>query len=81
LNKAAISLYPNPAHDNVFVKLGNETAESIVIRDISGRIVQQENVIGGKNNLELSIGTLPKGLYFITVKTKEQTHTMKFVRR
>lgn len=81
LNKAAISLYPNPAHNNVFVKLGNETAESIVIRDISGRIVQQEDGIRGKNNLELSIGTLPKGLYFITVKTKEQSHTLKFVRR
>jgi len=80
-DKAVISLYPNPAHDNVCVKLGNETAESIVIRDISGRIVQQEVGIRGKNNLELSIETLPKGIYFITVKTKEQSHTMKFVRR
>lgn len=80
-DKAAISLYPNPAHDNVFVKLGNEVAEGIVIRDLSGRIVQQEEGIRGKNNLELSIGNLPKGVYFITVKTKEQSHTMKFVRR
>lgn len=81
LNTSAISLYPNPAHDNLFVKLGNEKAESIIIRDVSGRIVQQAEGVRGKNNLELYIGTLPKGIYFITVKTKEQIHTMKFVRR
>jgi len=73
-DKAAISLYPNPAHNNVFVKLGTETAESIVIRDISGRIVQKEVGVRGKNNLELSIGSLPQGIYLLTVKTNEPSH-------
>jgi len=80
-NKAAFSLYPNPAGDYIFLKAGSEKVETIVIRDISGRIVQQEDGNRGNNILELSIGSLPKGLYFVTLKTKEQSHTLKFVHR
>jgi len=81
IDKTAMIIYPNPAHDNLYVKLANQTAESVVIRDISGRTVMQEVGIREKNTLELFIGTLPQGFYFITVKTKEQSYTMKFVKR
>jgi len=81
LKKAVISLYPNPANDYVVVGLDNVTAERVVITDLSGRIVLQETVATGSEKVQLSISNLPKGLYFVTVKAKEHSQTLKFFRQ
>lgn len=81
IQSSALSLYPNPANDHVFVTLDNEYPESVVITDAYGRIVLKRNVANESNQFKLSISTLPQGLYFITVNSKSNSHTLKLVRR
>jgi len=79
LGKAVISMYPNPANDYVVVGLDNVSAEKVFITDISGCIIRQETVAKGSAKVQIPVSNLPKGLYFVTVKTKGQTQTMKLV--
>ena len=80
-SNGSISLYPNPTDDYMFVTLDNENPESVTITDVFGRIMVQKPVSGVNNKFKLSVSDLPKGLYFITVKSNVQSHTLKFVRR
>ena len=76
-----ISLYPNPTDDNIFVTLNNENPESVIITDTYGRVIVEKAVTGTNNRFKLSVASLQRGLYFITVKSNVQSHTLKFVRR
>jgi len=76
-----ISLYPNPTDDNFFVTLNNENPESVIITDTYGRVIVEKAVTGTNNRFKLSVASLQRGLYFITVKSNVQSHTLKFVRR
>lgn len=76
-----ISIYPNPANNFVNVKLGNEHLESIVISDMTGHKVLQQEVVPVNNECRLSLNDLGAGIYFITVKTVKQNHTFKLIHR
>ena len=76
-----VSLYPNPATNEVTVTVENGWAERMTIRDISGKIVADENISGNSGILRIPVAALPKGLYFVTVITKEEQHALKFVKQ
>lgn len=76
-----ISLYPNPAHDYVYLKLNNFRADNVVITDAAGQVVLQQNVLMENNECKLSIGNLPVGLYFIKVNSGTKSQTFKFIHR
>ena len=76
-----ISLYPNPAHDYVYLKLNNYRADNVVITDAAGQVVLQQNVLTDNNECKLSVGNLPVGLYFIKVNSGTQSQTLKFIHR
>ena len=60
---AGISIYPNPAANNFFVKdLENE--EKAVIRNITGQVILQQNVIPGQS---VNSSNLTSGIYTITI--------------
>lgn len=81
LNKVNVRLYPNPANDFVMVTLENGTAERITIRDITGKIVADKIVTENTTELKIPVAELPKGLYFVTVITKEEQQSLKFVKQ
>ncbi|WP_343634998.1 SBBP repeat-containing protein [Fluviicola sp.] len=57
-----LKIYPNPVLENLFI----ETPESVTIQfaDISGKIIQTEQLTAGGNTISLS--KLTAGVYFIT---------------
>jgi O-glycosyl hydrolase len=79
IKKSVLSLYPNPANDFITINLENETANQVVITDLSGRIVQQQSVSNQTNNFKLSVNHLSKGIYFVTVKMKSQSQTIRLI--
>ncbi len=81
IKKSVLSLYPNPANDFIVVSLENEMAEKVVITDLSGRIVQQQSVSNQTNSFKLSVNHLSKGIYFVTVKMKSQSQTIRLIRQ
>ena len=65
-----ISYYPNPANDQLFIDLGSDTAVTIDIIDIQGRIVLHKPIDQAKTSLNVS--HITAGVYFIRVSGTRQ---------
>ncbi len=76
LNKKEISIFPNPAHSEVFIRT-DEDINSIEIYNIFGEIV-----LSRKNNTYnlINISSLHKGLYFIKINTIENCELLKLLK-
>lgn len=66
-----ISIYPNPAHNEINIK--SNVAGSMLIRvyDINGRIVMTQS--SASNNCILDVNQLMKGQYFIEIENNNST--------
>lgn len=78
--RTQVSLYPNPAQDQLNISVGNETIKGIAFYDAMGRVIRTHQ-IANKANLDLNISTLPTGNYTIQVLTDKGTSTAKFVKK
>jgi N-acetylneuraminic acid mutarotase len=71
-----IDIYPNPARDNLFIDLiQNTKTELIQITNIKGKIVFSSDSFISK----IDISSLPESAYFITIKSGNKTQTKKFI--
>lgn len=73
---AEISIYPNPADTFVEVRNLKETAD-YKIHDASGRLTQEGTV----QNQKINVAGLTKGLYILTLKTKEGVNSVKLIKK
>ncbi|MBK6730271.1 MAG: T9SS type A sorting domain-containing protein [Bacteroidetes bacterium] len=64
INNNAIQLYPNPAHNYIYLKQAPQGLVQIHIADIYGKEVLYVNQ---QSTDVINISTLPSGLYFITI--------------
>ncbi len=78
----SLSIYPNPATDELNVNLGNAGSVSVIsIYDIQGRLLQNEKVTNSDVLYKINISTLVNGLYFIELKkTDGHIITGKFMK-
>ncbi|HFS66753.1 MAG TPA: T9SS type A sorting domain-containing protein, partial [Flavobacteriia bacterium] len=75
----AILIYPNPSSDYVTIKCNLEEKFSIFLTDISGKhIINKKEFI---DNKVLNIKNLNKGIYFITITTKNNIKTFKLIKK
>lgn len=73
----AIGAYPNPCSDNIFVRnMHNVDIQSIVIGDLSGRVVKQINEFSDLIN----VSGLSKGVYSVQIFTKRGVYTEKLIK-
>ena len=71
-----IKIYPNPAHDILFIKISKELISNTQIFDFQGKSVNVKQV--GENSFDIS--GLPKGMYFIKVAGTEYDQVSKLVK-
>jgi len=65
-SSAIINVYPNPAHDNVSISLGNLSVRELVIRNLTGQEIRKMSLPGDNNGeIHLSLKGIPSGIYFI----------------
>lgn len=66
-------VYPNPCHNEAFIKLNqlNGTPTQVEIRDILGNIVYEKNNLLPSFTMET--GTIPAGIYIVTLKDQFST--------
>jgi agmatine deiminase len=80
---AMAKAFPNPATDKVIVPIIIEKpiVATIQLFDITGRIVQTifEGKINGSYNESIDVSELSKGIYFLSLQTKEGIQTQKIV--
>ena len=70
-------IYPNPAKENISVKLSSgEKISSINIYDISGKLVKN---IPNPNDNKIYVGNLSSGIYFIKINGNSQN--LRFIKK
>ena len=79
LASGLVTIYPNPATNNIIVK-SQEELLSITLIDVTGRTIFMQNVEGGEAMQQIALPlTIQKGLYLISVQTKTQTVVQKLI--
>lgn len=75
-----VKIYPNPSKGMFALELNTKSLEDLnfIITDIQGRLVSSEKVTS-KGNLfkQFDLSSNEKGLYFLTINTKEGRQTFK----
>jgi len=75
-----ISLYPNPAVDQIQLSYtGNQALQSLIITDIQGKIIKQQTLAGFNGQETITISSLKPGLYFFTISTAQSSTTQKIM--
>ena len=78
-----LSVYPNPAHDVITVSIvvKEESALTLQLTDITGRIVLSENqtATDGINSYEMDLKGFAKGVYMLSVQSGSKTFKTKVV--
>lgn len=69
INKEYVSLYPNPAQENVMLKFFSNNTENtgIKLTDVTCRVVMTKEFLAtaGENNVTLDVSSVPAGMYYI----------------
>ena len=75
-----ITIYPNPANDNITIKIEDLRFENLELRinDIVGNTVFVKTLYNKVTNIDIS--SLAKGMYFVEVKTERGVVVKKFVK-
>ena len=80
-NANIATVYPNPATNQLFVQLNNQTAQSIGIKNTLGQTMVQKNVDANQTTSAINIAQLPAGLYFVQINTKQGSIMQHFVKQ
>ncbi len=82
-----VSLYPNPVKDNLNVSVNSSITDrvSLVITDITGRTIIQQNypLNNGNNNIQVKTTTLVAGTYLIKItgSDNKEIATEQFIKK
>jgi hypothetical protein len=78
LHSGVIEIYPNPAHFLLTVELGNYGDYIVEITSLKGQLLRSDSWEGTTHQLDLS--SFQKGIYFITIRSKDFVTTRKIIK-
>jgi Secretion system C-terminal sorting domain len=80
-NPAYLQIKPNPASQNVTVSLINskDGIQNVILYDVKGKIVLEQNVKSNVKALFLNTQHLPDGFYFVRVSSENEIFNSKLV--
>ncbi len=74
----SISVFPNPAVDNIIIETANsEKVNSVKVYDVLGKLLMEEKA-NDVERMELNISTLEKGVYYMELTTQTGKAVKKF---
>ena len=76
-SREMLSLYPNPANDKLFVE-SSQPIERCEVYSITGALLKRLD--GEATRMELSVKSLPAGLYLLKLNTGNQVLTRRFIK-
>lgn len=80
-----ISVYPNPAHNNLVIDLKTLNPQGTVmvsLIDMTGAVVYSNRYIAGRLiNLDLNPDEFPSGIYMVKMETDTGVYSIKIVIR
>ncbi|MGW8145238.1 MAG: T9SS type A sorting domain-containing protein, partial [Anaerolineales bacterium] len=72
------SIYPNPAFSLLTVEINAPDLYEVEITNLNGKLIQVGEFIGATHQIDLS--SFQKGVYFITIRSKDFVTTRKIVK-
>lgn len=80
-NTSWLNIYPNPAHDYLYIQCSHQTNEifTIQILDIYGKLLLEDSLTTNESEKQLSIGKLSPGTYLLKVIHGRQQQTSQFL--
>jgi hypothetical protein len=82
LNTNSVLIYPNPVKDVLNINMGSTVANNIKvdIHSLDGRLVQTSNQRVEYGRIALNLPQLPRGLYILTLTSKNEKTIHKFIK-
>lgn len=79
-----LTVYPVPAKSDLSVKINLDKEETVTLEmyDLTGKLVQarqEQKLSAGANTLQMNVGTLENGVYFLRMKAADRLMSTKFV--
>ena len=78
-HEANVTLYPNPTADQCHISAENNIIRTVSVFDLSGKLIRQVEV--NDQNVDLEMGALSNGTYFLQIVSDKGTTTKKVVRQ
>ena len=79
IQKQTFKLYPNPVSENLFIQFNNEISfAEINLFNVLGKNILKQN-INNHNSITLNVTDLFNGVYFIQVKSLQESTTLKII--
>jgi len=75
---ANVSVYPNPAYDIITIRSAHAGHMSVEITSSKGQLISIQEMDG--TTLQLDLSSFQKGVYFITIRSKDFLTTRKIVK-
>jgi len=76
----SLSIYPNPATNELAVSCGLQVVKDLEIYDVLGEIVFSQRPTASSQKLSVNVSDLSPGIYFVKVKTEQGISMAKFVK-
>ncbi len=81
IRQTQITLMPNPANEMIIVKSANNSKfSSLDIIDLAGKHVYSSSFNGNKQKTQVNISSLPVGIYYMRINTKNGLIIKKFIK-
>ena len=71
-------IFPNPANDLLTLQAKEKRLYSIEITSLNGQLILSREIEGTSHQIDLS--SFPKGIYFITIRSKDFVTTEKIIK-
>lgn len=79
-NENQLSIYPNPTKNTVIIK-ANQNIEMVTVYDINGRLLKTNNPTYRQSEIEVKLGELSNGIYFLKIQTSLGIQTQKIIKK
>ncbi|MEZ4960742.1 MAG: T9SS type A sorting domain-containing protein [Saprospiraceae bacterium] len=83
ISKGSFQVFPNPAKDvvNVYLETAGSFEATLALSSLTGQTVlaKTENLMAGKQAVQVELSNLPTGIYFLQVSTGKEVMVKKLV--
>ncbi|MBE0652920.1 MAG: T9SS type A sorting domain-containing protein, partial [Bacteroidales bacterium] len=77
---SGIEVFPNPARDKVWVKVGKRGDYQLTIHELSGReVLTKEFKNDGTKLQEITLNNLNAGAYILSIHANDKVHHLKLI--
>ena len=73
-----LSVYPNPTYKLLTIETGQPVSQTIELTSLNGQLINSTRMEG--TTLQLDLSSFEKGVYFITIRSKDFVTTRKIIK-